>query len=207
MIRPPGFRGAAFGSADDGNGRDDPKARAAISRRLDIPAGWAWLRQVHGDVVIRAEVPGSLGEGDAAFSTVASLPMTVATADCYPIVLEGDGVAGIAHAGWRGTAVGVVTALANAMAAAGSPAVRAAIGPGIGACCYEVGPEVAERFPGFGAVTTRGTGSIDLPGAIAAQLDGLEVWRSGICTHCGDGFRSYRRDGTALRQVAVAWVA
>ena len=207
MIRPSGFRGAAFGAAADGNGRDDPDRRRAISDELGLPRDWARLRQVHGALVHRAERPGLLGEGDAAFTTVPGLPLVVATADCYPVVLEGDGMAGIAHAGWRGTVAGVVGALAAAMTGAGAVLQRAAIGPGIGPCCFEVGPEVAERFPGHAVTTRWGSAGVDLPAVLRTQLAGLEVWESGVCTRCTDGFHSYRRDATDSRQVGVAWSA
>jgi len=207
MILPPGFSGAAFGTATEGDGRIHEADRQTISDRLGIPAEWAHLRQVHGGTVIRAVAPGFLGDADGLFSTVPMLPMVVATADCYPIVLEADGTAGIAHAGWRGVLAGTITALRATMSAAGAAPVRAAVGPGIGACCFEVGPEVAARFSGLEHRTTWGTGSVDLLEAIVRQLDGLDVWASGVCTHCGDGYHSFRRDGTDERQVAVAWVA
>lgn len=207
MIRPPGFRGAAFGAALEGDGRGKEPNREAISEELSIPADWAYLHQVHGVAVIRAGEPGPLGDADAMFSTVRMLPLAVATADCYPVVLEADGAVGIAHAGWRGAVAGIVRELREAMAAAGRAPVRAAVGPGIAACCFEVGPEVAARFPGMQRSTTWGTGSVDLPGAITEQLGGLEVWAADVCTHCGGGYHSYRRDGTDERQVAVAWVA
>jgi copper oxidase (laccase) domain-containing protein len=166
MIRPPGFLGAAFGTASDGDGRDDPTARLEISAELGIPSEWASLRQVHGAGVIEASAPGRLGDADGLFSSIPSLPMTVATADCFPVVLEADGASGIAHAGWRGAAAGVVPALRAAMEARGFTPARAAIGPGIGSCCFEVGPEVVEQFPGFAATTSWGTPSVDLVGAI-----------------------------------------
>ncbi len=207
MIRPPGFRGAAFGAALEGDGRGKESNRQAISEELGISSDWAYLHQVHGDAVIRAGESGRLGDADALFSTVPMLPMAVATADCYAIVLEGDGAAGIAHAGWRGAVAGTVTALREAMATAGVAPVRAAVGPGIGACCFEVGPEVVAQFPGVERNTTWGTRNVDLLEAIIGQLEGLEVWTSGVCTHCGGGYYSYRRDRTGERQVAVAWLA
>jgi hypothetical protein len=206
MIRPPGFRGAAFGAAADGDGRDDATARSAISRRLGISSQWASLRQVHSDRIRRAWEPGLLGEGDAAFSTVPGLPMVVATADCLPVVVEAEGAAGIAHAGWRGAAAGTVGALIGAMEDAGHPPRRAAVGPGIGACCFEVGPDVEERFPGHRARTSWGSTSVDLPAVIRAQLEGLQVWEADTCTMCGAGYHSYRRERTRARQVALAWI-
>ena len=83
---------------------------------------------------------------------------------------------------------------------------RAAIGPAIGPCCYEVGPEVAAEFAGFTAITTWGTTSVDLIRVITAQLGGHQVWLSGMCTHHDERFHSYRRDGTDARQVAVGWL-
>jgi YfiH family protein len=207
MIRPPGLSGAAFGSAVHGNGRDDPEARSRISALLGIPDAWAWMGQVHGASVIRARRPGRLGEGDAAFTTVAGLPLVVATADCLPVVLEGRGGVGIAHAGWRGVVGGVVEALRGAMTAAGVPPTRAAIGPGIGPCCFEVGPDVAARFAGHRVVSTLwGTESVHLSGAVRDRLAGLEVWAADECTMCNPEYRSYRRDATEERQVGVAWL-
>jgi copper oxidase (laccase) domain-containing protein len=130
----------------------------------------------------------------------------VGTADCVPVVLEGPGAVGLAHAGWRGAAAGVVPALRRAMESAGVGPVRAAVGPGIGPCCYEVGPEVLARLEAFAARTRRGTDGVDLPAAAAAGLQGLEVWQAGACTSCDPRFHSYRRDGTKKRQVALAWL-
>lgn len=207
MIRPLGFAGAAFGNAADGNGRDDAEARARISADLGISKNWAWLRQVHGAAVVAARAPGELGRGDAVFTDVPGLPLTVATADCLPVVLEGDDGVGIAHAGWRGVVGGVAAALRSAMDAAGTPAARAAIGPGIGPCCFEVSDDVAVLFAGSRVATTSwGTTSVNLAGAVYDQLPGLEVWVAGVCTMCDPAYRSYRRDCTEHRQVGVAWL-
>ena len=83
---------------------------------------------------------------------------------------------------------------------------RAAIGPAIGPCCYEVGPEVAAELPGHSSLTTWGTPSVDIPGYVHEQLAGLEVWRSDECTYTSERLHSWRRDGTKQRQVAVAWL-
>jgi len=206
MIRPPGFRGAAFGAAADGDGRSDEAARRRISRDQGLPEAWAYLHQVHGRRVWRASDPGLQGDGDALFTTTAGLPLAVGTADCLPVVLEAAGGVGLAHVGWRGAAAGVVAALRGAMEAEGLVPLRAAVGPGIGPCCFTVGPEVAAALPAFRAVARTGATSIDLPAAVVAGLGGVEVWRSPECTCCGTGYHSYRRDGTRRRQVAVAWL-
>ena len=83
---------------------------------------------------------------------------------------------------------------------------RAAIGPSIGPCCYEVGEEVRAAIGEFSATTTLGAPSVDLWAASEAQLAGLAIWRADRCTFTDGGFWSYRRDGTPNRQIAVAWV-
>ncbi len=206
MIRPPGFRGAAFGTAADGDGRHDVAARRRISRELGIPDAWAFVHQVHGSRVWAAAGPGLQGDGDALFTTMPGVPLAIGTADCLPVVLEAPGGVGLAHVGWRGAVAGVVPALRAAMAAAGLAPERAAIGPGIGPCCYEVGPEVLGPLAAFRARTRLGRDAVDLAAAAAAGLQGLEVWQSGACTCCGPGFHSYRRDAGRERQVAVAWL-
>lgn len=206
MIRPPGFRGAAFGTAADGDGRSDPAARQRISEALGLPGEWAYLHQVHGRRVHQAFHPGLQGDGDALFTIGARLPLAVGTADCLPVVIEAAGGVGLAHAGWRGAAAGVVAALRVAMEAAGLAPQRAAVGPGIGPCCFAVGPEVEAALLRFRSLTRAGEPSIDLREAVVADLGGLEVWRSEECTSCGAGFHSHRRDGTRRRQVAVAWL-
>jgi len=206
MIRPPGFRGAVFGDASDGDARRDPEARARLAAALGISEHWAWLRQVHGAEVVAVTDPGDQGDGDAAYTTVPGLPLAVSTADCFPVVLEGDRVVGVAHAGWRGVVAGVVSALRRAMEGAGVTPARAAIGPGIGPCCFEVGPEVGGRFPATGAWTEWGTPSVDLAATIAGELEGLEIWMSPDCTMGNTRYHSHRRDGTPRRQVTVAWL-
>jgi hypothetical protein len=123
-----------------------------------------------------------------------------------PIIVEGDTTVAVLHAGWRGVAAGIIGAGLDAMIGLGDTPRRAAIGPSIGPCCYEVGDEVAPAVGGFSATTTFGTPSVDLWSAAEAQLGGLEVWRCDRCTYTDRGQWSYRRDATKNRQVAVAWV-
>jgi len=207
MITDPGFPGAAFGTAADGDGRSDEAARESISAALDIPTGWAWALQVHGGDVAVVRTGGSAGKVDGLVTLEPRLPLTIATADCLPVILGGQGGVGIAHAGWRGAAAGVVGRVRNRLADLGVDVQWAAIGPGIGPCCFEVGPEVAADFPGSAAQTAWRTRSVDLVDAVGGDLGGLEVWRVTPCTHHESGFHSHRRNGTPLRQVAVAWLS
>ena len=207
MIRPPGFSGAAFGEAAEGDLRVDAGRRRLVADELGIPPEWAFVSQVHGTAVIHASSPGRLGEADAVYTTRQALPVAIATADCVPVILEGSGFAAVVHAGWRGAASGVLQATVEALAESGLAAERAAIGPGIGPCCYEVGDEVAARFAGHVSHTTWGATSIDIGGYLESVLDPLPVWRSERCTFTDEDLNSYRRDRTELRQVAVAWLS
>ena len=206
MIRPAGFRGAAFGDVGDGNGRDDLERRRAISDELEIPHAWSFVRQVHGGTVISVTRPGLAGSADGLITDQPELPLTIATADCMPIIVEGDRSVAILHAGWRGVASGVINAGIEAMRVLGDTPRRAAIGPSIGPCCYEVGEEVTAAIGDQTSRTTSGTPSVDLWSAAVAQLSGIDVWRSDVCTFTEPGLWSYRRDATEERQVSVAWL-
>ena len=129
---------------------------------------------------------------DGHLTSVPGLGLLVLVADCYPVALsDGERVA-MLHCGWRPLAGGIV---ARAVAEFDT-APAAAVGPGIGGCCYEVGPEVAERFAGVaGAVDGR---MLDLRRVIEAQLK--EAGVSAVahldrCTSCeADLYFSHRRD-------------
>ena len=207
MNRPPGVDGAAFTDATDGDQRNDLTARSAVSSWLGISRDWATLRQVHGASLIRAEAPGELDEADAMWSDVPGLPIAVFTADCFGVVLRSESAVGVAHAGWRGAASNVVVVLREEMTRNGHEPRTAAIGPGIGPCCFEVGPEVAERFPQDVTETGWGATSVDLASALRRQLDGLAIWVSGTCTMHEMTFYSHRRSRTALRNATIAWVS
>ena len=142
------------------------------TRRSDIP-GWfanlATVKQIHSAICVPAEGRcGVLGEGDALLEDRPGAVIAVKTADCLPVLLVDERHRAVAavHAGWRGTvariAVGAVEAMRRRF---GSEArdLHAAIGPGIGKCCYEVGPEVAAQFGG------QGRAHISLPDANRTQ--------------------------------------
>jgi YfiH family protein len=195
----------AFTVAVDGDMRRDDRARAAMAARLGIDEDWATVDQVHGAEVRHVERAGSAGAADGLFTTRRNLPVAVFTADCFPVGLLGPGGVGMAHAGWRGAVAGVVPALWQAMDDAGVPPERAVVGPGIRSCCFEVGAEVAGRFPDHGAVTRWDTQSVDLLQFLLDQLSGLSVTAVGDCTRCHDEYLSFRRDGTEARMGAIAW--
>ncbi len=207
MIRPPGVTGVAFSEAIDGDLRGHPHSRAAASRAMNIPSDWAWTTQVHGENVVRASRSGSQGEADALWTTKSGLPIAVFTADCFGVAFKAEGAAGVAHAGWRGVAAGVVSALREEMTRNGFPPLEAHAGPGIGPCCFEVGPEVAEKFAGFEAKTSWGATSVDLMGAIGEQLGDIPKWTAGGCTHHEQSWFSHRRDQTPHRMATIAWVS
>ena len=159
----------------------------------------ASLKQIHSSISFTAERPGCVGEGDALVTREPGVAVSVRTADCFPVLLadpERHAVAAI-HAGWRGTAAGIVKeALGRMRDEFGTDAadVYAAIGPGIGACCYEVGIEVARQFGGQQA------GKLDLAAEnrsqlIAAGLKPERIDLVGGCTFCNpEQFFSWRRD-------------
>jgi hypothetical protein len=160
----------------------------------------ATLHQIHSDICVAARGrAGLLGDGDALLENTPGQPVAVKTADCIPVLLvdeEHRAVAAV-HAGWRGTVRGIVQQALRAMQAefgTRPERVHAAIGPGIGKCCYEVGAEVAAQFG------EAGTCQIDLVEANRRQLaeagvPDTQIYSAQLCTKCGAGdFHSYRRD-------------
>ncbi len=194
---------------------DDPAAvrdnRWAIEGELGVAL--AWGRQVHGRAVTAREAPGPGGEADGQVTDRAGIAPMVLSADCLTIVIGAPGAVGVVHAGWRGLADGVIAAGVAAVRerAEGQPP-QAAIGPGAGVCCYEVGDEVRERFIRFGPEVRRGR-HLDLKAIAHRQLEaaGVDaVHDVGLCTICSDPelFFSHRRDaGRTGRQAAIAWLS
>ena len=158
----------------------------------------ASLTQIHSALVLSVSAAGCAGEADALVTNRPGVALSVRTADCLPILLadsQHHAVAAI-HAGWRGAAKGIVGRTIDMMCLTfdTSPEqITAVIGPGIGACCYEVGGEVARQF-GMHA------GCIDLAAINREQLIRAGVPAShidtlGYCTFCETAlFHSYRRD-------------
>jgi polyphenol oxidase len=218
---------------------DGPKARAVFSTRSAgsakegheplasalglAPEQIVSARQVHGTNLsthqsppqnpLRCSFPPDNGDkeqrslGEAADGQVLTVPGPVGlvyVADCLPVALAGRGGVAILHCGWRGLAAGIV-----GRGTAAVDATHAAIGPGIGPCCYEVGDEVLESFchldPGVASDRL-----LDLP-EVARRLlreAGVEeIESAGLCTRCEEErFFSHRRDGGPGRQAGLAWI-
>jgi len=128
----------------------------------------------------------------------------VFVADCLPIVLSGPAGIAVLHCGWRGLAGGIIARGADAV-----QAEAAAIGPGIGPCCYEVGEEVLEAFENLEDVADGRM--LNLP-KVARQLleraDVEQIDASDLCTSCeAELFFSHRRDdGRTGRQAGIGWI-
>jgi YfiH family protein len=165
--------------------------------------------QVHGrkaSIVRIAPEEGEVrdaGQCDILATALARVALAVQTADCVPILLAGRGAVASAHAGWRGTAERAAAAAVAALEELGEEAadVHAWLGPSIGPCCYEVGPEVADAFAKFVRPGTSDRSYLDLIAAnreelIAGGLLAKNVRAHPACTRCGgDEWASYRRDG------------
>jgi polyphenol oxidase len=159
------------------------------------------VKQIHSANCIFAEGrTGNLGQGDALLDNTPGKALAVKTADCVPILLADERLRAVAavHAGWRGTVAGIAQRAVESMRQrfGTDPAdLSAALGPAIGGCCYEVGPEVAAHFG------QPQRARIDLIEAnrrqlLAAGLAARRIHSACLCTMChADEFHSYRRDG------------
>ena len=183
------------------------------TRFFDPPESLATLHQIHSNIAVYASGAGCLGEGDAILSDLPGHFVGVKTADCLPILLVDERHRAVAavHAGWRGTVSGVVLSTLKAMAVRWDtlPAdLHAAIGPGIGYCCFEVGPEVAVQF---GQSFQRARVNLEHANRrqlVEAGLAPERIYTLGLCTFCmADQFHSFRRDReTAGRMISVIGV-
>jgi YfiH family protein len=178
------------------------------------PAGVVMGRQVHGSGLARhderqephvyADVVRSPDEVDAQATSNPDLTPLVMVADCLPVAMVGPGGVAMAHCGWRGLAGGIIAEATSAV-----EAEAAAIGPGIGPCCYEVGDEVLAAFGEVDGVA-RGR-MLDLTAVATALLERAGVTNiesSGLCTSCNpELFYSHRRDGERTgRQAGLVWM-
>jgi purine-nucleoside/S-methyl-5'-thioadenosine phosphorylase / adenosine deaminase len=212
-----GVSEAPFDTLNLGRLTEDVPERVAENRRRFCAEMGAdadelrYGRQVHGRLVRRADGRGQPGDG--VWTDAPAEPLLVVTADCLPVALarsngERPAIAAL-HVGWRGLLAGI---LQSAIEALGGGRLSAAIGPGIGPCCYEVGDEVAHAFKQrFGNTIVRAH-RLDLWSAAeqALRAGGVAaISRVDLCTACnGELFFSHRRDGARTgRQGLIAYVA
>lgn len=191
------------------------RAILAEAARLDpqrVAMGW----QVHGTEIQRwdgpppagrdgfAEPGSQLEKVDGHVTDQEGLGLLVLVADCLPVALSAPGRVGMLHCGWRGLAGGIA---ARGVEGFDEPPA-AAIGPGIGRCCFEVGEEVLAEFADVeGAAQGR---MLDLRAVAEARLRAAGVTtveHVDLCTSCrADLFFSHRRDGGVTgRQGGLVW--
>ena len=209
-------------------GLSEPLTREPTPDRID---GWATLfaatgipgavryRQVHGSEVAFLDAPAApgarlFGDADSLVTRQRGLLLAVTVADCVPVfIVDGEeGTLGLAHAGWRGTAAGVVERTLDSMQGVGSQvgSLFVHLGPSICGSCYEVGPEVPEAL----GLDPAGHSSLDLRLAIqgrilAAGVDPGQLTVSRGCTCCeSERFYSYRGGDRGQRMCAfLGWQA
>jgi purine-nucleoside/S-methyl-5'-thioadenosine phosphorylase / adenosine deaminase len=197
--------------------------RDAVTRNRQIACAAAGIEpanvlsghQVHGAELQLRDAPPDpngfsrpgtpLADADGQLTGTPGLAPLVLVADCLPIALAGTGAVAMLHCGWRGLAGGIVD---RGVAASG--ATRAAIGPGVGACCYEVGEEVLAEFEPLGEGIAAGR-MLDL-GEVARRLlrkAGVgDIDSAELCTSCHpELLYSHRRDGERSgRQAGLVWL-
>lgn len=205
---------------------DDPAAVQENRRRLaqTLPGQPHWLEQVHGTHVVEigGATPHAVPQADAAITVSPGEVLAIMTADCLPVVLADiDGRAlGVAHAGWRGLADGILEATVHKLKTAlpDSRGWRAWIGPAISQKNFEVGEEVrqifvetdpaAERYFGHGQKPFKW--QADLPGLARHRLVKSGVYAVEVCSlctyECDKLFHSYRRSGVSGRMATLAWL-
>jgi YfiH family protein len=165
------------------------------------------LNQVHEDNIVFAEDIhcSDIPEADGIISRNPDDVLCIRTADCVPVLLWTDDPPLIAavHAGWRGLAKNIVKKAVRNIYALGAGEIYVSIGPCIGVCCYEVGPDVVNVLGTENLVYKKDSMHIDLKGvalsqALDAGVDRELVHAVDICTSCNPKeFFSYRRDGHA----------
>ena len=176
------------------------------------------LRQVHSAVCLRVDrVPRERPAGDALLTATPGLLLAIRTADCLPILIVDPRRPAVAavHAGWRGTALAVSARTVQALArdfASRPEELEVAIGPGIGACCYQVGPEVARQFGAWLPELAEAAGPVRLD---LAEVNRRQLIQAGVppanlhvgaaCTACSAAeFCSFRRERSKAGRMLAA---
>lgn len=219
-----GVSDGAYASLNLGPWTDDAQESVAANHRIveRAASGGRTLRlarQVHGArvaMLINGAPEPSLDGVDAQVTDRRELVLAALTADCLPVALLAPWGVGVAHAGWRGLAAGVVRQAALALLAlpegGRADEIVAVTGPCARGCCYEVGAEVHAAFagrPGHAPPQSGSRGTVDLPAIAAAELEGLgvgEIVDTGGCTLHDEHWFSHRASGgTTGRQAGLVW--
>ena len=200
---------------------DDPDLVAANQRllaaELELPAEPSWLEQVHGATVADLDTE-STGAVDGAVTSSARRVCAVLTADCLPVLFANTAGArvGVAHAGWRGLAGGILPATVAAMG--DDPGdLLAWLGPAIGRTAYEVGAQVRDVFVAADTEANacftpnaRGRWQADLYGLARLSLAAAGVgaiYGGDFCTYTeAERFYSARRETPCGRMATLIWL-
>lgn len=220
-----GFSEGPFDSLNLGVLTEDRPEAVEDNRRLleaEVGRSVCFVRQVHGASVrelraddaqaIRESRPDQLPHADGQVTVTPGVAAAVLAADCLPVIVAGTGGVAVLHAGWPGLKANIIAEGVRALRERGvGGRLEAAIGPGAGPCCYEVGDDVRSAFAGYPEHIHRGD-NLDLPAIARVQLEAAgvaEVHNIGLCTICSDPslLFSHRRDhGVTGRQAGVAWL-
>ena len=216
-----GFSSAPYDSFNLGDHVGDAPLAVERNRMMLnrlLPSEPVWLNQVHGTVVASADRAGCLPQADACIARHRAAVCVVMTADCLPILLcdtQGS-VVGVAHAGWKGLAAGVIEATVKSMEVAPEN-IMAWLGPAISQDAFEVGDEVRAAFvaaqPQAASAFIPGRSGkwfADLYALARLRLNALGITRiygGGSCTYRErDRYFSYRRDGATGRMGTFIWL-
>jgi YfiH family protein len=213
------FHGLVHGFSSHLQNREAALAKLGVSNLL-----LHTLKQVHGDRIIAITNQSSLNaktEADGLISAQPGVLLGIATADCVPVLMVEPykRVVAALHAGWRGTLKGIAHQAIKLLVSEWKVDLKnlyVALGPSIGGCCYEVGPEVGESIVSRWNIRSAsawrphaGKGFLDLREINALQMveagaPQIQIALTGPCTFCHSSFASYRRDGVAAgRQLSI----
>jgi YfiH family protein len=210
---------------------DDPKVVSQNVCDLKLAVGIhdgriVTMKQIHGDDIVEVHDTKlkEAGEADGMITATPGIFLGVLTADCVPIlfVAPQTKVVAAVHAGWRGTLAGIAEKAVRRLGqdyGANLREIEVALGPAIGGCCYEVGPDVLQpmrgRWGNLAETAIRenaGKSFIDLRainrGILeAAGVPGSQIQQVGPCTCCSEEYFSYRREGaeTGRQMSVIGW--
>ena len=191
-----------------GDVSDCVTANRKILKSLLSQVAPTFMNQVHGNEVVEVDLTSDSSiSADALITREKGLPLTVLTADCLPILINGDNVVGAIHAGRKGLLNGIISETISRMRALGGNNFVATIGPAICARCYEV--DIAMYLDAISLEPALSTNPelhcLDLRKAARSQLtnSGVEVVDIDICTAHDANYFSYRRDGVTGRSAGV----